>query len=89
MADIWTLMFDALLRATFNDFGLLILIIFIAFAIMLAKFRVPLVPSVVLGFVLLFGLASLVVGVFLPLLLILVLVGGIGLAFVFFRLGRS
>lgn len=82
-------MFDALLRATFNDFGLLILIIFIAFAIMLAKFRVPLVPSVVLGFVLLFGLASLVVGVFLPLLLILVLVGGIGLAFVFFRLGRS
>lgn len=89
MTGIIEMLFDSVLTACFNDVGLLLLVGFVIFVAVMAKYKVPLVASVLIGIILLFTLGSIVAGPFMPMLAILILGGGIAAAFVFFKLGRS
>lgn len=86
---LWGMIWESLVDAAFGDVGLLFLVLFIVFVVVMAKFRMPIIPAVVVGFILLSVFASIMSPMFGRLLLVLVALGGIALAFVFFKLGRS
>lgn len=86
-ANLPELIWDSLVEATFGDVGLLLLVLFIVYIVVMAKFRVPIVPSAVIGIVLLVVLGSLFSPVFSPLLAVLIMLGGVALGYTLLKLG--
>ena len=88
MTTIFELIKNALVDATGGNIGLLYLAVFIVFVIYMAKLRLPAVSSVLLGFVLIYALASVFSPAFAPLLGIILLFIGAAIALIFFKIGR-
>jgi len=88
MATIFELIKNSLIDAVYGNLGILYLTIFIVFVIYMAKLRIPAIPAVLTGFVLLYAMTAVFSPAFAPLLGILLLFTGIGLAIVFFKIGR-
>lgn len=88
MTTIFELIKNSLIDAVYGDLGILYLTIFIVFIIYMAKLKMPAVPAILVGFVLLYAMAAVFSPAFAPLLGILLAFTGIGLAIVFFKIGR-
>jgi len=88
LTTIFELIKNSLIDAVYGNLGILYLTIFIVFIIYMAKLKIPAVPAILAGFVLLYAMVAVFSPAFAPLLGILLLFIGVGLAIIFFKIGR-
>jgi len=88
VSDIFSLIWDALTQATFGDFVFLYLILFFVFVVYMVKLHMPIIPSLMIGFILMALLANIYWPIFSTLLALLIVFVGILVALLLFKLGR-